>query len=51
MDYVHEIIVVDDGSYDNTSRVAEEAGAPDQHVTNRGKGSAIKTGFKNSKET
>lgn len=47
--YVDEIIVVDDGSYDNTSRVAEEAGATViQHVKNRGKGSAIKTGFKNS---
>ena len=50
LDYIDEIIVVDDGSYDNTSRVAAEAGAiVIQHTKNRGKGSAIKTGFKNSK--
>ncbi|MDD1774320.1 MAG: glycosyltransferase [Methanobacterium sp.] len=50
LDYIDEIIVVDDGSYDNTSRVAAEAGATViQHTKNRGKGSAIKTGFKNSK--
>lgn len=47
--YIDEIIVVDDGSYDNTSKVAEKAGATViQHVKNRGKGAAIKTGFKNS---
>jgi glucosyl-3-phosphoglycerate synthase len=48
--YVDEIIVVDDGSYDNTAKVAEKAGATViQHVKNRGKGAAIKTGFKSSK--
>lgn len=49
LDYIDEIIVVDDGSYDNTTRVAEDAGATViGHVKNRGKGAAIKTGFKNS---
>lgn len=47
--YVDEIIVVDDGSYDKTSQVAKKAGATViQHVKNRGKGAAIKTGFKSS---
>ena len=50
LDYIDEIIVVDDRYTDNTSRVAVEAGAiVIQHTKNRGKGSAIKTGFKNSK--
>ena len=47
--YIDETIVVDDGSYDDTAKVAENAGATViQHVKNRGKGAAIKTGFKNS---
>lgn len=47
--YIDEIIVVDDGSYDKTANEAEKAGAKViQHVKNRGKGAAIKTGFKNS---
>lgn len=50
LSYIDEIIVVDDGSYDHTTPVAEKAGATViQHVKNRGKGAAIKTGFKNSK--
>lgn len=50
LDYIDEIIVVDDGSHDNTAREAEKAGATViQHMKNRGKGAAIKTGFKNSK--
>lgn len=50
VDYIDEIIVVDDGSYDKTALSAENAGATViQHTKNRGKGAAIKTGFKNSK--
>ncbi len=49
LNYIDEIIVVDDGSQDNTAQVAEKAGAKViQHLKNRGKGSAIKTGFNNS---
>ena len=45
-----EIIVVNDGSLDATEQVAKEAGATViSHTKNRGKGAAIKTGFKNSK--
>jgi glucosyl-3-phosphoglycerate synthase len=47
--YIGEIVVVDDGSTDQTSKFAEEAGATViHHIKNRGKGAAIKTGFKNS---
>lgn len=49
LDYIDEIIVVDDGSHDNTTHVAQDAGAMViQHSENRGKGAAIKTGFSNS---
>lgn len=45
-----EIIVVDDGSSDNTFRIAEsENVAVIKHSTNRGKGAAIKTGLKAAK--
>ncbi|MCK4331884.1 MAG: glycosyltransferase family 2 protein, partial [Dehalococcoidia bacterium] len=42
--YVDEVIVVDDGSTDNTSSVARLAGATViQHKENKGKGAAIQT--------
>ena len=50
LNYVDEIIVVNDGSLDATEQVAKDAGAiVISHTKNRGKGAAIKTGFKNSK--
>jgi glucosyl-3-phosphoglycerate synthase len=50
LSYVVEIIVVNDGSIDDTQRVAEKAGATViSHIKNQGKGAAIKTGFNNSK--
>lgn len=49
LDYISEVIVVDDGSDDNTAQIAKDAGAEViKHFKNRGKGSAIKTGFNES---
>ncbi|MGC9517715.1 MAG: glycosyltransferase [Methanomicrobiales archaeon] len=49
LNYILEVIVVDDGSTDKTAENAERAGARIiRHDKNRGKGSAIKTGFDNS---
>ena len=43
--YVTNIIVIDDGSHDNTAQQAREAGAIVlQHKVNLGKGAALKTG-------
>ena len=45
--YVDEVIVIDDGSTDDTATVAEEAGAKViRHEENRGKAYAIKKAFK-----
>ena len=45
--YVDEVLVVDDGSSDDTAKIAKEAGAiVIIHETNKGKGNAIKTGFR-----
>jgi len=45
--HVDEVLVVDDGSIDDTAKIAEEAGAlVVLHRKNRGKSVGIKTGFK-----
>lgn len=45
--YVHTVIVVDDGSADDTASVAEKAGATVlRHERNRGKAAAMETGAK-----
>lgn len=42
----HDVVVVDDGSPDDTAEVAERAGARVlRHETNRGKGAAMVTGY------
>lgn len=42
-----EVLVVDDGSKDETARIAEEAGATVlRQVPNQGKGAALKRGFR-----
>ena len=45
MKFVEKVIVVDDGSADNTSDLAEKEGAIVlKHIVNMGKGAALKTG-------
>lgn len=44
-----DIVVIDDGAADNTGELARQAGvAVLAHETNRGKGAALKTGFKHA---
>jgi len=41
-----DVLVVDDGSKDKTSKIAQEVGAVVlRHEVNKGKGQALKTGF------
>ncbi|MGB9936212.1 MAG: glycosyltransferase [Methanobacterium sp.] len=50
LDIVNEVIVVNDGSTDDTAAIAKKAGAiVISHSINQGKGAALKTGFKESK--
>lgn len=44
---IHDVVVIDDGSTDDTGAVAREAGVQTvlRHDVNRGKGGALKTGF------
>lgn len=45
-DYLGDVIVVDDGSFDNTSLVSQKEGASViKHNRNMGKGMALRTGF------
>lgn len=45
--YIDDIIVVDDGSTDNTAEIARASGVTViSHKENKGKGEAIKTGYK-----
>jgi glycosyltransferase involved in cell wall biosynthesis len=49
--YVDQVIVIDDGSVDETNKVAEEAGAfVIRHKTNLGKGIAVNTAFQVARE-
>ena len=46
LDYCPDVVVIDDGSPDDTDRVAAAAGATVlEHVRNQGKGAALQTGF------
>jgi len=43
---IDDVIVVDDGSKDNTAQIAQDAGAIVlKHEINKGKGAALRTGF------
>jgi glycosyltransferase involved in cell wall biosynthesis len=46
LSYVDQVIVIDDGSSDNTVAIAEKAGATVvRHTQNKGKAAAVNTGF------
>ena len=50
--YVHQVIVVDDGSTDETAQVAKTAGATVvKHKINMGKGVSINTAFQIARQT
>ncbi|MGD9782514.1 MAG: glycosyltransferase family 2 protein [Kiritimatiellia bacterium] len=50
-DYCPDVIVVDDGSPDDTDKAAADAGAIVlEHVHNQGKGAALQTGFDYARE-
>lgn len=47
--YEYEIVVVDDGSLDNTAKIAQDSGARVLiHPSNRGYGAALKTGIRHA---
>src|ERR1700730_5157211 len=47
LEHVHEVLVIDDGSTDQTASDSEAAGATViRHSTNLGKGAALKTGLR-----
>lgn len=49
--YVDIVIVIDDGSSDDTAEIAEAAGAiVVRHNSNRGKGAALNSGFQKARE-
>ena len=49
--YVDQVMVIDDGSTDNTAMVSEQAGAMVvRHESNRGKGAAVSTAFELARE-
>jgi glycosyltransferase involved in cell wall biosynthesis len=50
--FADEVVVVDDGSTDETSTIARQAGATViEHETNQGKGSAVRTLMEHAQET